>query len=169
MFKNISIPGLLVLALFLSLAMAGCSRQGPPRQAETPAPKPRAAAATVTFAKGEVRAFSEASWKPLGIGFELEAGDSLALTEGAQAELKGADGRLAKLAGPARGTVAGLMSAASVPERSAASKAATKIRKLEGSKQTYSVQTPPAVAGIRGTKARAAVPDTAKKDSLPDK
>jgi len=158
-----------LLAFIPCLAVAGCSRKEPPRQAETPAPKSKIVAATVSFAKGEVRVFSDASWKPMAIGFELEAVDSLDLAEGAQAEIKGGDGLVAKLAGPARVEVGWLMSSAKSPEGSATGKVISKVRKLEGKKQTYSVQTPTAVAGVRGVKARVTVPDSSKKDSLPEK
>lgn len=146
--------------------LAGCSRKEPPRSA-APVPKSRVVAATVGFVNGEAKAFTEGSWKKATIGLELEAADSLDLSEKSQAELKGADGRTAKLEGPSRGSVQELMAAAANPEGSAAGKVLSKVRKLEGKKQTYSVQTPTAVAGIRGVKARATVPDTTKKDSLP--
>jgi hypothetical protein len=148
--------------------LAGCSRQEPPKSF-APAPKAKVVVATVGFVNGEAKAFFENAWKPASIGLELEAADSLDLAKGSQAELKGADGRTAKLEGPARGAVQELMTAAAASERSAADKVLSKVRKLEGKKQTYSVQTPTAVAGIRGAKARATAPDTTKKDSLPQK
>ncbi len=148
--------------------LAGCSRPEPPKSA-APVPSSRVVAATVGFVKGEAKVFSENAWKPTAIGQELEAADSLDLAEGAQVELKGADDRVARLEGPTRGSVHKLMSAAATAEGSAAGKVFTKVRKLEGKKQTYSVQTPTAVAGIRGVKARAATPDTTNKDSLPQK
>lgn len=154
----------------LILALAGCSKK---EQARTEAPPPepqeaREVAAVVSFVKGEARAFSGSDWERLAIGLELGAVDSLDIALDSQAELKGADGQTARLAGPARGTVSELMAAAAERERSAASKAVSKIKKLEGSKQSYEVQTPTAVAGIRGAPGRKAVPDTTKKDSLPE-
>lgn len=148
--------------------LAGCSRQEPPRSA-APVPQPRVVAATVSFVKGEAKAFSEDAWKPAAIGQELEAGDSLDLAKDTQVEIKGADGQVAKLAGPDRVEVGGALASASANERSAAGKVLSKVKKLEGKKQTYSAQTPTAVAGIRGAKARATAPDTTKKDSLPEK
>jgi hypothetical protein len=146
--------------------LAGCSRQEPPKSA-APVPKPRELVATVGFVNGEAKTFSENAWKQTAIGQELEAADSLDLAEGAQVEIRGVDGNVAKLEGPARGLVHELMFASAAPEGSAAGKVLSKVRKLEGKKQTYSVQTPTAVAGIRGVKARATAPDTTKKDSLP--
>lgn len=155
--------------IFLGIALAvlsGCKRQEPPRSA-IPAPQPKVAAASVSFVKGEAKAFSENVWRPLAIGQELEAADSLDLAEGTQVELKGVDGTVAKLEGPVRSTVQEMLAAAADKEGSATDKVLTKVRKLEGKKQTYNAQTPTAVAGIRGAKARATVPDTTKKDSLP--
>lgn len=158
-------------ALFTGLAFAliffsGCSRQEVPR-AEAPVPETREVSATVVFIKGEAKTFTKNDWKPLSLGLELQSNDSLDLLKGAQAELKRADGSLAKLVGPVRGSVQELLTAASI-EGSAAGNVISKVRKLEGKKQTYSVQTPTAVAGIRGTQARMTPPDTTKKDSLPE-
>lgn len=150
------------------IAWAGCGRREAPRSDAPPA-KTRAVAASVSFVRGEGRAYTDSAWKPLAIGMELEAADSLEIAEGALAELKGADGQVAKLAGPAKGSVQEMISAAAARDSSAAGQVLSKVKKLEGGRRTYSAQTPTAVAGIRGVKARATVPDTTKKDSLPQK
>lgn len=148
------------------LAFLGCSRQEQPKSG-VPEPKTRVIVAAVAFTKGEVSAFTGSAWEPMAIGLGLEGADSLDLASNSQAELKGAEGRVVRLAGPAKGAVADLMAAAAASERSAAGKVLDKVKKLEGAKQTYTTQTPTAVAGIRGAPGRKAVPDTSKKDSLP--
>jgi len=123
--------------------------------------------AVVSFIRGEAKVCRDGTWSSLSLSQELAADDSLDIPAAVQVELKDREQKVYRLSGPAKGVAASLLAQAAKPEPRAGSQVISKIRKLEGGKQKLETRTPTAVAGIRGVKARA-IPDTTKKDSLPE-
>lgn len=149
----------------LLLFWPGC---GAKPESRVPEAKPQVAketVAVVSFIRGEARVYRENVWSNLSLGQELAADDSLDVPSGVQVELRNKEQKVYKLSGPARGPVSTIIAQAAQSEPGAASQAISKIKKLEGRKQKFETRTPTAVAGIRGTRARA-TPDTIPKDSL---
>ncbi|MDI6739721.1 MAG: hypothetical protein QME74_05095 [Candidatus Edwardsbacteria bacterium] len=153
-----------ILLLLTAGALVSCARREIPKQAETPKPAEPQPAAEVTFAKGDVKAFSHGAWLDVFIGQKLLASDSLDVRVKSECELKNIAGRIVKLSGVRKDAVAPLLEKSITEKPKPAAKALAAIKKLEA-KQSAQIATPTAVAGVRGTKSRQQSPDTAHKDS----
>jgi hypothetical protein len=155
---------LIAMSLIAASALAlSCAKREPPQQAEPPVIGPNPVA-EVTALKGDVKTFANGEWSDAVVGRVLLADDSLDVPAKASCELKDATGLTAKLSG-AKDEVAKLLDAGKqAPARKPMIKALSSIKKLD-SKPKFQVTTPTAVAGVRGTKGRQPLPDTARQDT----
>lgn len=156
----------LALSLIAIFIISGCGKKEEPKTAEISNPQPTEPGAVVTFVNGQVQSFADGIWKNTELNDRLLLQDSLVLAAKSELELKPDSADVVKLSGPQKGMVDELISQNKQIKDTEVSKAITKIKKIQGTKQTLTTQTPTAVAGIRGTAGRKTVPpDTTLKDS----
>jgi hypothetical protein len=157
----------LAISLAAVLVISGCGKREEPKQAEAPQQVITEPGVAVTFIKGQVQAFTGGGWETAVINERLLLADSLELAAGSELELTPDSTQAVKLAGPQKGSVGELLERARQEASGAAvSKTASAVKKLQGTKQTLTTQTPTAVAGIRGTAGRPVMPpDSAQGDS----
>jgi hypothetical protein len=154
----------------LAALIFGCSKKEAPQPIAAPIPaKPVPVfVASVSFVKGDVQRLLSGAWKKAVPGDSLFTGDCLAIADKAVLDLKDPQGQLVKLAGPQTDEVTNLMQkGAAAPEAKPESRTLSSMKKIEGKKQALTGSTPTAVAGIRGTQGRKAIPaaDTAAADT----
>ena len=157
----------LAFPLLMLLVILGCGKREEPKKAEVATPAKVEPAASVVFAKGTVQHFAQGIWQAVAINDRLLLTDSLEMAVGSALELSPDSAQTIKLAGPQKGVVGELMEVAlRAPAASTITKTVSVVKKIQGSKQTLTTQTPTAVAGIRGTAGRAPLPpDSAQGDS----
>lgn len=157
----------LAVPLLAALMTLGCGQREEPKQAEAPAPATLELSAVAIFIKGRVQSLSGRDWKAVAINDRLLLSDSLELLAGSELDLSPDSTQAVKLAGPQKG-IAGelIVKAQQSAAATSVSKTASAVKKIQGSKQTLTAQTPTAVAGIRGVAGRPALPpDSAQGDS----